>query len=464
MKTFNLFVIATVLLLSCQNSFSGGSSSGKPRGKANIIFFLIDDQRNDTLGCYGHPVVKTPVIDSLAANGVRFENAFVTTSICAASRATFFTGLYERGHHYNFGRGKKVSEEHFNNSYPALLKKKGYVTGHIGKYGINAPANSNNRYFDFLKNNGTASYKALQAGKKHETERQTDDAIKFLKELPKGKNFCLQVSFYASHARDGDLKNHYPSPVAVKGKYDDLTMAEPRLNDPKIYEAHPDFLKKSLNRQRFFWRWDTKEKYQKNIKGYFRMLSGIDGAIGRVLKELKKLKKDKNTVIIVMSDNGYYMGERGFAGKWSHYEESLRVPLIIHDPRSKHKGKVKKQMVLNVDIAPTICDLAGIDSSKKHSGVSLSPIIYGQDKKLKWRTDFLFEHLWARPIPLMEGVRDERYVYARYTLADKSIYEYLHDLKQDPDQLKNLAQSSKHKKTIAKLRKRCDALIKQHSR
>ncbi len=110
-------------------------------------------------------------------------------------------------------------------------------------------------------------------------------------------------------------------------------MPLPRLNDPAIYESQPDFLKKSINRQRFFWRWDTPEKYQTNMRAYFRMLSGIDHVVGRLVTELEKQGLADNTVIIYTADNGYYLGDRGFAGKWTHYEQSLRVPLIVYDPR-----------------------------------------------------------------------------------------------------------------------------------
>ena len=115
--------------------------------------------------------------------------------------------------------------------------------------------------------------------------------------------------------------------------YEDLEMPPPRLNATDIYDSQPNFLKESINRERFFWRWDTNEKYQTNLRAYFRMLSGIDGAIARFLTELERQGLSDNTIIVYSADNGYYMGDRGFAGKWSHYEQSLRVPLIVMDPR-----------------------------------------------------------------------------------------------------------------------------------
>jgi arylsulfatase A-like enzyme len=172
--------------------------------------------------------------------------------------------------------------------------------------------------------------------KRHETQILGDWGINFLSEQPKDKPFCLQISFNATHAEDNDRRpgiGHFPWPKVTDGMYEDETMPLPPLNDPGIYQSQPHFLKKSLNRQRYFWRWDTPEKYQTNMRAYFRMISGIDHVVGRLVAELKKQGLAENTVIIYTADNGYYLGDRGFAGKWTHYQESLRVPLVVYDPR-----------------------------------------------------------------------------------------------------------------------------------
>jgi len=136
---------------------SGSVLCRKSRTRPNILFLLIDDQRNDTLGCAGHPIIKTPVIDSLAANGVRFSNTFVTTSICAASRASILTGLYERTHGYTFGK-PPLSADHMSKSYPALMRKVGYRTGFIGKYGVSTEGEPESNMFDFFKPHGGYPY------------------------------------------------------------------------------------------------------------------------------------------------------------------------------------------------------------------------------------------------------------------------------------------------------------------
>ncbi|RJP25587.1 MAG: DUF4976 domain-containing protein [Candidatus Omnitrophota bacterium] len=426
--------------------------------RPNLVFLLVDDQRNDTLGCAGHPILKTPVIDSLAAAGVRFRNAFVTTSICAASRASIFTGLYERTHGYTFGT-PPISADHAGASYPALLRRAGYRTGFVGKFGVNVVKGFMPEMFDYvhLLDRNPYFHKQPDGSLRHETDLAGDHAIEFLRDNPDHRPFCLSISFNAVHAEDNDKENHYPWPQAVDGMYDDVEIPPPRLSDPAIFESQPDFLKKSLNRQRYFWRWDAPEKYQKNMRAYFRMISGVDRVIGRIREELKNLNLEQNTIIIYNADNGYYMGNRGFAGKWSHYEESLRVPLIIYDPRipQRQRGTVLDSMALNIDLPATMLEYAGVDVPESYQGRSLLPLAQGKVVD-DWRTEFFCEHLMVHEaIPKWEGVRAERYVYARY-FEQTPIFEFLHDLQTDPDQLRNFAASPEYAEVLSVMRKHCE--------
>jgi len=429
----------------------------------NIIFFLSDDHRADVLGSAGHPVAKTPTLDRLAERGVRFENMFVTTSICAASRATLMTGLYERTHGYTFGK-PPVSKQHSLHMYPMLLKAAGYRTGFTGKFGFGMDGEVKKQMFDMFQVVGRWPYFHKRDGElKHEADINADNAIEFIETNPKGKPFCLSVSFNSTHAEDGDKIDHYPWPPSAAGLYLRKQMPRPKLDDPAIFEALPKFMRESMNRDRFHWRWDTEHKYQVNMRAYFRMLYGMDHAIGRVLDALEKQGLADNTIIIFSGDNGYYMGERGFAGKWSHYEQSLRVPLIIYDPRTPkaQRGRVDSHMALNVDISPTILDYAGLNTPDHYQGRSLKSLVRGA-KPDSWRSDFLGEHLMEhKDIPMWEGVRGERYVYARYVNND---HEFLHDLKTDPDQLKNLAGDSEYADVLQKMRARCDELVEQYTK
>ena len=443
--------------------FAGSPLGLSAASQPNIIFFLSDDHRWDRLGCAGHPILKTPTLDSLAAGGVRFSNMFVTTSICAASRASILTGLYERSPRFTFGT-PPLAAKLTGESYPALLRKAGYRTGFIGKFGVKIERGEREKMFDFFVGIGRGPYfkKQKDGSLRHESELCGDQAIRFIESNPADKPFCLSVSFNASHAEDGDKRpgiGHFPWPKAVDGLYEDVEIPDPLYSAPEIFAAHPEFMKKSMNRQRFFWRWDKPEKYRTNLRAYYRMISGIDGVIGRVRGKLAEKKLDNNTVIIFSGDNGYYEGQRGFAGKWSHYEESLRVPLIIYDPRAEKplRGKVSAPMVLNIDIPATILGYAGIDVPAGYQGRSLVPLAAGRAPG-KWRSDTFAEHLMNHSaIPKWEGVRGARYVYARY-FEQKPVYEYLHDLEKDPSQLKNLVSDPGSAAILEKMRARCDEL------
>lgn len=432
--------------------------------RPNIIFFLSDDQRADFLSCAGHEIVKTPNIDALAAQGIRFENAFVTTSICAASRATLFTGLWERTHKYTFGM-PPLTEEYTAASYPAVLKKAGYRTGFVGKFGVNVPAGSQQKVmFDYFKPlNRNKYWKPQPDGTlKHLTNITGDKAIEFLDSCDGSQPFCLSVSFNAAHAEDNDKEDHYPWPHEEDGLYEDVTIPEP-LVSRDYWKELPEFFHNSMHRDRYHWRWDTPEKYQKNVKAYFRMITGLDRNIGRVVESVRKKGFGDNTVIIFMGDNGYYKASRGFAGKWSHFEESLRVPLVIYDPRvpKADRGRVVSAMALNVDVPATIVTLATESKPDHYQGADLSPFV-NHEAIADWRTDFFCEHLMDRfDIPKYEGVRDERYVYARY-IEHMPEGEFLHDLQTDPLQLKNFVNDPEYADVLKRRRARCDELRDQY--
>ena len=432
--------------------------------RPNIVFFLADDQRHNLMGCAGHDLIQTPTMDYLAANGVRFRNAFVTTSICAASRASYFTGLVERSHRFTFGT-PPIASEFCDNSYPSVLRKAGYQTAYIGKFGVNVEGDSRDRMFDMFKPYNRHPYfkKQPDGTERHISQLCGDTAIEFLRTREQGKPFCISVCFNAPHAEDADKEDHYPPPKAVADLYSNETMPAPELADTAIFESQPEFLRTSMNRDRWYWRWDTPEKYQKNLRNYYRMISGIDHVMGRVLKELRELDLDDNTVVVFAGDNGYYAGSRGFAGKWSHYEESLRVPMIIMDPRlpANRKQQVVDATVLNIDVTSTIVDLAGVELPGQYQGSSLKPWLAGNDPD-QWRRDFWCEHLMDnKSIPKWEGVRDNRWVYARY-FQQSPKFEFLHDLQADPNQLENLVTSDEHAQQLETMRARCDELRTQY--
>ena len=438
----------------------------KPDIRPNIILLLTDDQRNDTLGCAGHPIVQTPNIDTLAAQGVRFENCFVTTSICAASRASIFTGLHERTHGYTFGK-PDVNRDYTLASYPVLLRRSGYRTGFIGKFGVRMQESK--AMFDFYKPVSGPGYLKQSDGTRRESTDVMGDLAKGFVAEDDDRPFCLSVSFHASHAKDSNKTpgmGHYPYPEGVSDLYKGQAMPAPNLSDPKYFDTLPDFLKTSMNRERFYWRWDTEDKYQTNMRAYFRMLSGIDRVVGQLVETLKQKGLADNTVIIYTADNGYYMADRGFAGKWSHFEQSQRVPLIIFDPRlpGSLRARVVNPTALNIDLAPTILELAHVGTPKHYQGRSLVPVVKKTGPEdPDGRDTFFCEHLMVNNlIPKWEGVRTPRYKYARY-FEQVPPYEFLHDLKRDPTEFKNLVSDPSYKDILAQMRARTEGYVAQYA-
>ncbi len=433
----------------------------------NIVFFFADDQTSSVLGCYGNPLAKTPNIDALAARGTRFDNACVSQSICWVSRTTILTGLTGRSYG-TYGNEELAKPEAVNTLYSDLLRENGYHTGYFGKWHAKNPKGYKpEEHFDKFEMIGRNPYFKVQpdGSLRHETDLIVDSGIEFLKNKPKDKPFALNLWFNACHAEDNDRRpgiGHFPWPQSVDGLFEDTEMYPPRLNDPAIFDNHPEFLKTSMNRERYFWRWNTPEKYQTNMKAYFRMVSGIDHAMGRFMKELEVAGLADNTIIVYSADNGYYMGNRGFTGKWTHYEESLRVPLIVADPRvdKAARGRVTRATSLNLDLPATFLDWAGVKIPERYQGQSLKPIV--EDKTPpNWRTETFHEHFAVRSrIPAFEGLRNEQYKYVRY--IDQDNYEFLHDLKADPDELVNLAGDPKHAKTLEAMRQRTTQKVAEY--
>jgi len=433
----------------------------------NIVFFFTDDQTSSSIGCYGNPIVKTPNIDALAARGTRFENATVCQAICWVSRTTILTGLTGR----SYGTSENADQarpDAVETLYTDLLRKNGYRTGQFGKWHAKMPKGYKKEdHFDEMEVIGrNPFYKKQPDGSlRHATEVIVDRGIEFVKNHPKDKPFALNMWFNACHAEDGDRRpgiGHFPWPRAVDGMYEDTEMYQPRLNDPAIFESQPNFLKTTINRERFFWRWNTDEKYQTNMRAYLRMVSGIDGAIGRFMKSLEEAGLAENTIIVYSADNGYHMGNRGFAGKWSHYEEALRVPLIVADPRApkEQQGKISDAPAMNLDLPATFLDWAGVAIPERYQGYSLKPIV-ADKKPADWPDERFHEHFAVRNrIPAFEGLRNGDFKYVRY--FDHENYEFLHDLKNDPDELVNLASDPQHAALLKAMRERTTKQVTEY--
>lgn len=457
MRRMRLMLAASLFIFMILQVRVYGSSPDTP---PNIIFILTDDQRWDAIGYAGNEIIQTPQMDQLAREGTWFSRAIVTTPICAASRASLFTGLHERRHRYTFQTGP-ISERFMQFSYPQLLRDAGYYTGFFGKFGVNY--NHKERLFDVLevydRNNRYRDYrgyyyKTLGQDTVHLTRYTGQKALDFIEEIPADKPFCLSLSFSAPHAHDG-AEEQYFWQEETDHLYQDMTMPGPALAGDEYFEQLPKPVREGFNRTRWYWRYDTPEKYQHSVKGYYRMIGGIDREIANIRKKLKEKGLDRNTVIILMGDNGYFLGERQLAGKWLMYDNSIRVPLIIYDPRSKGHNEID-DMALNIDVPSTILDLAGLEQPATWHGKSLYPLVNGKSRSIH-RDTVLIEHLWEfEHIPPSEGVRTASWKYFRY-INDKTAEE-LYNLEKDPREINNLADKDDYNTVLASLSMKCNEL------
>lgn len=430
-------------------------AAGKP-ARPNILFLLADDLRWDGLGCTGNRLGKTPNLDALAARGVVFRNHFVTTSICCVSRASIFSGQYARRHKIN-DFVTPFMPEAFARTYPALLRKAGYRTGFIGKFGVGEVMPE--KAFDYWKGFPGQGHYFEKNDKTHLTKRMGDQALEFLSAGGK-EPFCLSVSFKAPHVED-NARREFPPDPRDESLFSDVTFPVPETAQPKYFQALPEFVQKSEGRTRWQRRFATPEMFQSTVRDYNRLVFGMDREIGRILAALRERGLAENTLVIFTSDNGFFLGERGMAGKWLMYEPSIRVPLIVCDPSapSGSHGRSAEEMTLNVDFAPTLFDYAGVAVPASVQGRSLRPLARGE--KAAWRGEWFYEHhTLPKLIPPSEGVRTERWKYLRWVGVDPAVEE-LYDLQSDPQEEHDLASSPDHRATLGDLRGRWQRLRRE---
>jgi arylsulfatase len=401
----------------------------------NVVVLYADDWRHDTLGAAGHPVVRTPHLDALARGGVRFTHNYVTTAICGVSRATLFTGQWMSRHG---NRAFEMFKTPWAETYPGLLRANGYWTGHVGKW---HNGKFPGEHFDFGRSYAGKHWMKQPDGTEiHVTKKNELDALEFLKTRPTGKPFMLTLAFFATHAEDQNPKQFLPQPESLP-LYRDVTIPVPRTATPEHFRRLPPFVanEKNEGRNRWHWRFDTPEKYQEMMKNYYRLATEVDTVCGRVLAELERQGVLDRTLVIFTTDNGYFHGEHELADKWYPYEESIRVPLLVRDPRlpAAKRGTTDAAMTLNVDLAPTILAAAGLPAPAGMQGRDFS-LLYRGAARPEWRTEFFYEHGIIRNsdfIPASEALvrRDVKYLW-----WPDFKHEELFDLARDPFEETNL--------------------------
>lgn len=419
----------------------------------NVVFLLTDDLRADCLGCAGHPLLKTPNIDRLASEGVRFQNAFVTTSICCISRACYLTGQYAR-HHMVADFNTALAPERLEQTWPAVLKRAGYRTACFGKWGLGGE--EPRALFDMWDAwGGQGDYIHNVNGERvHNSEYLARRAEEFLRSQPQGKPFCMLVKYKAPH---DPLE---PDPVDMS-LFADVPMPIPRTYSDEAFQAMPEFIRVSEGRIRERKLHGSPEAYQEFVRNYLRLVAGVDRSVGKIRKVLEDLGLAENTIVVFASDNGFFLGEHGLSHKWLMHEESIRVPLIIRDPRGPAAaGTVRDELVLNIDVAPTLLELAGQAVPSAMDGRSLKPLVRGE--RPDWRTDFFYEHHYHHggKIPRTEGVRTKDWKYITYFDVEP-VYEELYDIKHDPLEERNLAGDPARREILERLRNRYQQLVRE---
>jgi arylsulfatase A-like enzyme len=443
------FILSTILLFSAFTSTTAAAE--KP---LNVLLFLADDWRFDTLGCAGNPVVRTPNLDALAKEGVRFTHAGVTTSICGVSRATILTGQWMSRHG---NRAFAMFNTPWSETFPGILRANGYYVGHVGKWHCGSfPA----REFDFGRAySGRHWIKDASGAPIHVTAKNEQDSLDFLRARPKDKPFCLSVCFFAAHAEDGNPEQYLPQEYSAKW-YDGVTIPVPRTATDEALRRLPPFLQEPSNEGRVRWKWrfDTPEKYQKMMRNYYRLVSEVDQTCGRLLDELRSQGVLDSTLIIFTGDNGYFHGERRLADKWYPYDESIRVPMIVRDPRtpSDARGTTRDAFVLNADIAPTILSATGQSIPRTMQGRDMAAL-YTEGKGStipQWRTEFFYEHAVIGSkgkIPASQALVTRDF---KYSFWPDYNFEELYDLRKDPDEQVNLVSEPAMAATLSALKAR----------
>ncbi|MFO0390028.1 MAG: sulfatase-like hydrolase/transferase [Alphaproteobacteria bacterium] len=391
--------------------------------KPNLILFIVDDMRYGMTSYEGHPVIQTPNLDKLAADGYLFSNSFVTTPICPVSRASILTGNYALNHRvYQFNQPLPEKSRTFLKAF----KDKGYKIGYVGKWGV---GNWDKNLFDFDRIDDRRSLKAglfwvVQKGvKRHLTDLQTSNALSFLRKATSSSPFLLVVSYSAVHGpftppkRFASLYKDAKIPVYDKGDKNSLNQ----------------LTKHSINRQNYLRYSEDWGNYLKRIKDYYRLIAGVDESVGSIIKLLRDRNLYDKTGMIFTSDNGFMLGDHGLWGKAEMYDASLRVPFIVKPPKDVGAESAhidSKKLVLNLDVPATLLGMAGITPYRMDGRNVLT--------SHKPRQGFYCELIKNRPyLHNCEAYRDNNYKYMRYYKNDVS-YEQLFDLVNDPEELNPL--------------------------
>lgn len=450
-KYLTLFIISlSVLNNSCINRQKKNNAD---LPKPNIVFILTDDQAWNVLGRDGrYTFMKTPNIDRIANEGMVFANAFTTISLCSPSRACIMTGCYAHKHGVFIN---SFSDPNPDAPFlPKALQEAGYETAFLGKWHMKGGAEPREGFDYWLSFDGQGQYinpplnengrEFIETG--YMTDILTDYAVHWIGKQ-RVKPFCLFLWHKAVHApftpapRDSSAFKDAILPEYANW-YDDMEDKPKWLRRGWYYGVHNKVWNDSKGKpvpDKIDPRpWDPKDPKSMN---YLRALLAVDKSMGDIRSCLEELNILDNTVIIFGSDNGYFIGSHQRGDKRLMYEESLRIPLIIRYPKMIKPGTKNSDMVLNIDLAPTLIELAQGDVPVGMQGTSLVPLL--KNETVDWRESFLYEYFQEEYAPgfvTVAGVRNNKYKYIESLNSEEDINE-LYDLKTDPGEMNNLINS-----------------------
>jgi len=470
--TIFLLVVVALLLASTsyrwlQTNFYSNNNKQRP---LNIILLYGDDWRHDSLGIAGRDPVHTPFLDRLASReGVRFTESAVTTSVCWISRATLHTGQY-LSRHESFLLNRPEFYKRFNESFPVLLKKARYHLGHVGKWHYQNHKEVTEPWYDFVrvyegqhwfpKSPADAAPSNSESNNLvHITKRNQRDSIQFLRERPRNQPFYLTVAFFAPHAVDQAEDQYFPQPQSMI-LYQNVTLLPPQ-NMEESWKRMPNFFTdENQGRRRWSQRFDVPEKYDRMMKNYYRLISEVDAACEKIFQEIERQGILDETLIIFTTDNGYFHAEHGLADKWYPHAESVRVPLIVRDPRMPwmKRGTTEDALVLSVDLAPTILAAANVAPATTMQGQDFAQLYLSAHAKTNWRQDFFYEHptlVSMRSIPASTALISKEYKYIHWPDFDQ---EQLFDLRNDPGEETDLVADPRYAHILERLEKRHNVL------
>jgi len=428
--------------------------TSKPR-RPNVVFVLTDDQRWDCLSCAGHPFLKTPNLDRMAAEGARFRNAFVTTSLCSPSRASFLSGLYAHTHKV---RNNFTEFPTSIPSYPQLLQAAGYRTAYIGKWHMGENNDEPRPGFDYwASHRGQGKYYDTefningkrQVLKGYYTHRVTELAVDWLSKQARPP-FALIVGHKAPHGV------WIPEPK-YEHVYDHLEIKKPKTADD-VGKGKPAWVRERLST----WHGINGNLYGTNdfgkfIRTYHATILSVDDSMGEVYAALQRSGELDNTIFVFASDNGFLLGEHGSIDKRVMWEESIRIPFLVRYPALIRSPKLVDEMVLNIDLAPSLLDLCGVPLKANVQGRSWKPLLEGNHAG--WRKSWYYEYNFENEFPYtpnVRGVRTEEWKYIHYPNGEGQKDTYLaelYNIKNDPLETNNLIDKPEAQAILAELKR-----------